>query len=68
MNLFKMIEKKSKMFCLLFPKRSLREAVGHVLQELEASRTGGENSFISNNSFSLQRLLYILGGKQGASG
>lgn len=43
---------------------SLKEAVGQVLQELEASRTGGETSFISNNSFSLQRLLHILGGKQ----
>nr|XP_019927242.2 uncharacterized protein LOC105338900 isoform X3 [Crassostrea gigas] len=43
---------------------SLREAVGQVLKELEASRTGGDTSFISNNSFSLQRLLHILGGKQ----
>ncbi|XP_061183948.1 uncharacterized protein LOC133192102 [Saccostrea echinata] len=45
---------------------ALKSAVGQVLEELESSRTGGETSFISNNSFSLQRLLHILGGKQTA--
>ncbi|XP_062616305.1 uncharacterized protein LOC134278016 [Saccostrea cucullata] len=45
---------------------ALKSAVGQVLEELESSRTGGETSFISNNSFSLQRLLHILGGKHTA--
>ncbi|XP_056010334.1 uncharacterized protein LOC130051762 isoform X2 [Ostrea edulis] len=45
---------------------AIKDAVGQVLQELEAGGAGAETSFISNNSFSLQRLLHILGGKQTA--